>query len=337
MADPVPASRPSRHEVISGIALAAALGAFLSLLTLGVVYGVPHDTSARRDVSQASIRRWASDAFWTLGYRPYADLTESSVSTAPRNWNWQDDDLADVKGAQLNNLHLRYAQGYRTFWVSAHLWKADLQGAYFSESDFRGANLRESNLRYTFFDRVRFFRANLHGADLENANLTRADLRETDLTYARLANAILVDARLNGANLFSADLHSAQLAHATIANADLRDANLANANLKLAGLQEAYLWSAQLPGANLKDAELSRAILIEASVRNANLEGANLQGAVLRGTDFAGARIAGADLRGATGLTADQICSTADRTGAQFDDVLEPLVQAQCGTAIQQQ
>jgi uncharacterized protein YjbI with pentapeptide repeats len=325
------------HPGIPRLGLTLAFGALLALLTLGVVYGMPRDTSVMPDYGQASIRRWSADVFGTLGYRPYADLTETSVSTLPKTWNWSDDDLSSVKGVQLNNLRLRYAQGYRTFWVNAHLWKADLQGAYFSESDFRGANLREANLRSTSFDRVRFFRANLHGADLEGANLTRADMRETDLSYARMANAILVDARLGNANLFGADLHSAQLAHANIANADLRDANLSNANLKLAGLQEAYLWSAQLPGANLNDAELNHAILIEANLRNANLKGADLQGAVLRGTDISGADIAGADLRGATGLTPAQICSTKDRSGAQFDDGLAPLVDAQCGAPPQPQ
>ncbi len=324
--------KPRRAQAaMERLVFAAALGVFLVILTLGVDYGVPHDSSVMPDVSQASLLRWSADAFWTLGYRPYANLTEASISTVPKDWSWRDDDLSVVKGAQLNDLRLRYAEAYRTIWINAHLWKADLRGAYFSESDFRGANLREANLHATFFDRVRFFRANLHGADLEMANLTRADMRETDLSYAKLGNAILVDAHLGNANLFGADLHSAQLAHASIESADLRDANLANADLKLASLQDAYLWSAKLPGADLKDAELKGAILIEASLRNSNLEGADLQGAVLRGTDFSGANIAGADLRGATGLTAAQICSAKNRAGAQYDDSLAPLVEAQCG------
>ncbi|HXW18423.1 MAG TPA: pentapeptide repeat-containing protein [Candidatus Acidoferrales bacterium] len=336
-APPAPAiapevKKPRRAQAaMQRLIFAAALGVFLLILTLGVDYGVPHDSSVMPDVSQASLLRWSADAFWTLGYRPYANLTEASISTVPKNWSWRDDDLSVVKGAQLNDLRLRYAEAYRTIWINAHLWKADLRGAYFSESDFRGANLREANLHSTFFDRVRFFRANLHGADLEMANLTRADMRETDLSYAKLGNAILVDTHLGNANLFGADLHSAQLAHASIESADLRDANLMNADLKLASLQDAYLWSTKLPGADLKDADLKGAILIEASLRDSNLEGADLQGAVLRGTDFSGANIAGADLRGATGLTPAQICSAKNRTGAQFDDSLAPLVEAQCG------
>jgi len=328
---PRQAEPPPHRRRIPRLGLTAAFGAILFILTLGVVYGVPHDTSVMPDFGQFSIKRLSADIFWTLGYRPYADLTESSISAAPKNWSWRDDDLAVVKGAQLNNLRLRYAQAYRTFWTNAHLWKADLQGAYFSESDFRGANLREANLRSTFFDRVRLFRANLQGANLEKANLTRADLRETDLSYARMYGATLVDSQLGGANLFGTDLQSSGLAHANIEKADLRDANLTNADLKLADLQDAYLWSAQLPAAILHDAELSRAILIEANFRNADLRGANLRNAVLRGTEFTGADISGADLRGASGITPAQICSTRNHQGALLDEALTPLVDAQCG------
>ncbi|MGC1686845.1 MAG: pentapeptide repeat-containing protein [Candidatus Acidiferrales bacterium] len=328
---PTPKESLRSHPAIRRMGVSVVVGAILFVLTLGVVYGVPHDTSVMPDFRQFSIKRWSADVFWTLGYRPYANLTETSVSQAPKNWSWQDDDLAAVKGAQLNNLRLRYAQGYRTFWANSHLWKADLQGAYFSESDFRGANLREANLRSVIFDRVQFFRANLQGSDLEKANLTRADLRETDLSYARMGNAILVDSRLGGANLFGADLRSASLAHANIEKADLRDANLSNANLKLADLQDAYLWSAQLPGAELQDADLSHAILIEANLQNSDLRGANLRGAVLRGTDLSGADIAGADFHGASGLTATQICSSKEHERAQLDEALMPLVEAQCG------
>ena len=339
MAIPVPDS-PERPKASAqyiaalrraGIAIAA--GAILLLLTLGIVYGVPHDASVMPDYSQASVRRWSAAAFSIVGYRPYPELTESSISTAPANWSGRNEDLGSVKGAQLNDRRLRYAEGYRTFWANAHLWKADLQGAYFSESDFRGANLREANLRSTSFDRTQFFRANLQGASLQKANLIRADLREADLSYAVLSDAVLVDAHLEGANLFSADLHSAQLAHASFERADLRDSNLINANLTLSDLQEAYLWSAKLSGAQLRDARLGHAILIEADLRGSDLRGASLQGAVLRGTDFTGADIAGADFRGASGLTAWQVCSAKNHQTAVIDDTLTASIQAQCGTS----
>ena len=325
-------AEPRAFTPLPQVSLVLAISLVLTLLTLGVSYGVPHDTSVMPDYGAASIRRWAADVFWTIGYRPYADFTESKVSEPPRDWSWHDDDLGRVTGAPLNNLQLRYAQGYRTVWVNAHLWKADLRGSYFAESDFRGANLREANLSSASFDRSLFFHANLQGANLRRSNLIRADLRETDLSFAALTGAVLVDARLNGANLFSADLQSAQMSHADLERVDLRDASAAGANLTQANLQGAYLWSAKLPGATFRDAQLGHAILIEADLRGSDLRGANLQDAVMRGTDFAGADISNADLRGVSGLTAAQVCAAKNHTEAQLDESLVELVRTQCGT-----
>src|SRR5580704_513865 len=95
------------------VSSALALGAILAILTLGIVYGAPHDSNVMPDYSAASMRRWSADVFWMIGYRPYADFIESGVSTAPAGWSGRDEYISHVKGAQLNDLHLRYAQGYR--------------------------------------------------------------------------------------------------------------------------------------------------------------------------------------------------------------------------------
>lgn len=309
-----------------------SLAIVLAVLTFGIVYGAPSDTGTV-DFGKANMRRWSSGIFWALGYGPYARLNESSVSELPKNWSWRDEDLAEVKGPQLNKLRLRYVQGYQTVWVNAHLWKADLRGSYLSDCDFRGANLREANLRSSEFDHSRLYRANLQSADLESANFTRADLRETDLSYAQIGNAILVDAQLGHSNLFRADLHSARLEHSNLETADLRDANLNNANLRLANLQNAYLWSAKLMSADLSDAQGARAILIEADLRGANLKQANLRGAILRGTNLTGADISGADMREVSGLSADQVCSTKSHRNLIMDESLSAEVEAQCGAS----
>ncbi len=326
-----------RKKVRQGSALprAVAIGSLaivLAVLTFGIVYGAPSDTGTV-DFGKASMRRWSSGIFWALGYGPYARLNESSVSELPKNWSWRDEDLAEVKGPQLNKLRLRYVQGYQTVWVNAHLWKADLRGSYLSDCDFRGANLREANLRSSEFDHSRLYRANLQSADLESANFTRADLRETDLSYAQLGNAILVDAQLGHSNLFRADLHSARLEHSNLETADLRDANLNNAHLRLANLQNAYLWSAKLMSADLSDAQGPRAILIEADLRGANLKQANLRGAILRGANLSGADISGADVREVSGLSADQVCSTKAHRNLIMDQSLSAEVDAQCGAS----
>ena len=81
----------------------------------------------------------------------------------------------------------------------------------------------------------------------------------------------------------------------------------------------------------MKNADLSKSILTDASLRNSDLSGALLDGAVLRGTDLGGANLQGADLRGAEGLTAAQMCSSANLRGAQMDENLQTDVATLCG------
>jgi len=96
-------------------------------------------------------------------------------------------------------------------------------------------------------------------------------------------------------------------------------------------LQDAYLWSTKMPAVTLRDAQLNRAILIEADLRGSDLRGAVLANSVVRDTDFTGANLSGVDFRGASGLTATQLCSAGDRRGVLLDDSLIPLLQTQCG------
>jgi uncharacterized protein YjbI with pentapeptide repeats len=323
---------PGIEKAFPPLKIAGAVGVFLLLLSIGAIYGAPHDTSRAPEYSSASVRRWAADLLWVFDYDPFAHLTESSVSTRPKSWTGRDEEVAQVHGAGLNKSNLRYAEAYRSFWVNAHLWAADFQGASLSESDFRGANLRQANLRSAVLDRAAMAHTNLQGANLVKANLARTDLREADLSFATLSEAVLVEAVFDGAKLFSADLRGVRAPHVNFEKADLRDAHLEGADLTQSDLQEAYLWSAKLPEARLQDAQLQRAILIEANLQKTDLRGAIFQATIVRGADLAGANLDGADLRGAIGLTADQVCSAASRRAAQLDDALQAQVDTQCGS-----
>jgi uncharacterized protein YjbI with pentapeptide repeats len=312
-------------------AVPPGVGLFLFLLSIGTFVGVPHDY---RDTAQASapgISAWAADILWTVGYNPFAQLTEAEVSTKPSGWTGRDEDIALVKGANLNRLKMRYVQAYGSFLVKAHLWRTDLRNAYLSEADLREANLRQADLRFAVLDRAKLARATLPEADLQNANLDRADLRDANLSFALLSEATLHDATLDGANLYKSDMHSASLQRASLMKTDLREANLENSNLMMANLGESYLVSTNLNNARLKNANLSKAILTDANLRKSDLSGAILQGAVLRGTDLGGANLQGADLRGAEGLTATQVCSAANIRGTQMDENLQLDIASLCG------
>jgi uncharacterized protein YjbI with pentapeptide repeats len=316
---------------ISPISVAIAVCVLLTLLSAGAIKGVPHDRARAPQFAAADFRRWGPSVFWSIGFDPYADLTEAAISTKPENWSGADDQVSSVKGAYLNNRNVRYAQAYGVFLANAHLWRADFQGSFMSEADLRGADLGQSSLKFAVLDRARMNHANLDRADLDGANLARVDLREANLSYSTLVGAVLVDARLDGASLYGAHLDSATMIRANLQKADLRNSYLGNANLDHADMQQAYLWSAQLPGAHLENARLETAIFIDANLHGADLHGAEFAGTVLNGADLGGTNLAGSDLRGSLGLTANQVCSAATRQGAQLDAALQTQVDAQCG------
>jgi uncharacterized protein YjbI with pentapeptide repeats len=305
-------------------------GLLLFLLSIGIFSGVPHGYRPEGGSPAPGVRAWAADILWTFGYNPFAQLTETDVSTKPRGWTAGEEDSDGVTGANLNRLRLRYIQGYGAFLVKARLWRTDLRNAYLSEADLREANLRQADLRFAVLDRARLAHAALPEADLRNANLDRADLRNANLSFTALSETTLLDATLDGANLYKSDLHSASLQRASLRKADLREANLEYSNLTMANLAESYLASTKLNSVRLKSANLSKAILTDADLRKADLSGALLGNAVLQGTDLTGANLHGADLRGAEGLTAAQVCAASSLWETQMDENLQQSVAALC-------
>jgi uncharacterized protein YjbI with pentapeptide repeats len=311
-------------------AVPAGIGFVFLLLSMGIIQGAPHDFGRTSRSTNSGTNAWAAEILWTAGYNPYAQLTEAEVSTKPPDWSGKDEEVSDVKGANLNRLKLRYIQAYGAFFAKARLWQADLRNAYLSEADLREANLRQADLRFVVLDRAKMAHASLQEADLRNANLNRANLKEANLSSSVLSGATLLDATLDSASFYKADLRGALLQRASLKQADLREANFENANLTMANLQESYLTSTKLSSALLKQADLSLAILTEADMRKVDLSGADLQGAILRGADITGANLQGANLHGAVGVTAKQICSAANRSQAQLDENLLRDVEGLC-------
>jgi uncharacterized protein YjbI with pentapeptide repeats len=316
---------------INPTTVAAALGVVLLFLSIGTIAGVPHDRRRAAQYSASNFRRWATTALWYVGFDPYADLTEASISTRPAKWNGSDAQVPSVTGPRLNGARLRYAQAYGAFFVNAHLWRANLQGAYLSEADMRGVDLGQSDLRYALMDHTQMSGANLDRAVLDGADMRRTDLENANLSHAWLVGTILTDADLKGASLYGARLSSATLTRANFEKADFREAYLDQAQLERADLRGAYLWSARLPGANLKGTQLGDAILIDAYLPGADLRWAQFSGTVLSGANLSGTNMDGADMRGAGGLDANQVCSAKSHNGTLLDDSLATQVAAQCG------
>lgn len=314
--------------------VACLLGAILLILSIGTIAGVPHAYHRAPQYSESNVRRWASTAFWCVGFDPYADLTEASLSTAPPSWNGSDAQVPSVIGPRLNAARLRYAQAYGVFLVNAHLWRANLQGAYLSEADLRGADLGQSDVRFALMDHANLSRANLDRAVLDHADMRRANLQNANLSHASLIGTTLTDATLEGAVFYGARLSDATFIRANLEKTDLRESYLEEAEMEHADLRGAYLWSARLPRADLKGAQLGDAILIDAYLPGADLRWAQFSGTVLTGANLRDTNLDGADMRGAGGLDANQVCSAKSHNGTLLDSALETQVAAQCGPAI---
>jgi uncharacterized protein YjbI with pentapeptide repeats len=116
---------------------------------------------------------------------------------------------------------------------------------------------------------------------------------------------------LHEADLQGAELEDASLDGADLSGADLSFANMDGADLRRASLSIALLYKAFLDGAFLDGAFLREADLREASLREAHLTSADLSGADLSGADLSGADLSGADLKGTTGITIEELETTA--------------------------
>jgi uncharacterized protein YjbI with pentapeptide repeats len=324
---------PKRRNLVRLVLMttraALVTGCVVLALSLGVNKGLPADSDVAPEYSRASVRRWPARLFQSVGYRPYADLTEAGLS-APPPGKWNEASLAGTRGAHLNEMTLHFIRGYRAFLANAKLWRVDFEGAYLSEADVRGANLREAVLRDVILDRAQAAGAVLVSADATGANFTGTDLHGADLSYSVLSRAVLSSAKLGGASLYSVDLRDAQLLRTDLSRADLRDAHLDRAVLSFANLELTDFSSTHAAGANFSGAYMKGAILLDADLKGADLRGVSAPEALLRGADLTGASLSGADLRGAAGLTASQVCA-AQWQGAQFDADLSAAVQAQCG------
>jgi len=317
--------------VASTLRSAAAASLVLSLLSYGVIRGIPADRNIAPEVASTDIRRWASQALQAVGCRPYAELAEAALTPLPARGNLSEEALASVPGARLNQMNLRYARAYRAILVNARLWRADLEGAYLSEADLRGANLREAVLRFASFDRVQASRAVMVSADGSDANFSAANLRGADLSYGIFENAVFSNAKLNDASLYAANLRNTHFLRTDLSRADLRDTKIERAILTRAVLEQTDLSSAKLSEADLTGAQLKGTILLDADLKKTDLRGAFLTGAILRGAELEKAKLDGADLRGALGLTVEQVCSAANWRGALMDPQFRQEVESHCG------
>ena len=172
--------RRFQHGTLA-LLVAFACDAILSFISFGALTGIPPyrpPASQMQDVAAAGpmshiLRQLVSRLLTLIGASPFANFVEAEVSTSLTPMSTAGKrELEHVKGANLLERNLRYANAARAFLARADLRRADLSGADLRQADLRGARL----------DGAELFGTNLQGADLSFA---------TGLTREQLANARL--------------------------------------------------------------------------------------------------------------------------------------------------
>ena len=321
------------QDVLKSLRVPALSAAVMFLLSLGVIRGLPSDSRVRPEVAKGDPRRWAAELFHAFAYRPYADVTDENVSGSRPKTASADAPGVEANGPRLNEINLRYARGFHAAFAGARMWRANLEGSSLAEANFHGANLREANLRSAAWDRVQAANANLVSVDAQDALFAGGNFQGADLSFADLARSTLTTANLQRATLYSVNLRASNLLRADLSHTDLRDAKLEQANLSLATLELTDFSAAKMMGVNLTGAQARGTIFLEADLSRADLRGGDFPGAVLREVNMDGARVMGADFRGALGLEAWQLCSTADWRGAKMDPDVRTATEQTCGSS----
>jgi uncharacterized protein YjbI with pentapeptide repeats len=144
---------------------------------------------------------------------------------------------ADLKNVQLGSSDLSSAifeaarmtaassDGGSSF-IHARMSGAELDQAYFEDSDFSGAVLAGCKLRGARFVNCRLLKADLHHTDAEGAEFTKSDLGSANLGGINLMAGSLVKSSLKGADLRGANLFSTDIRECNVTGARLERANL---------------------------------------------------------------------------------------------------------------
>jgi len=312
----IPQTRPRWLKALRSRELLAGVlaGAFLALFSVGCFHGEPpYQIYFGNDTPKAwSWRTAAPKLLGLVGWHAFGDLREIDLSRRPDDWDGRD--LGRVKGARLQTVDLRAAEGFRLFAPNADLRSANLTGARFESADLRGADFREAHLE----------QADLSFADLRSAKFDLAHMEGTKLVGANVEGAWLSNAKglevgeiRSAANWFLAHLDDglpsrlpAQLNVCVPDFCDLEDRLRRKDFSHLDFSELRFQLSFDHPdfsGANLQHCNLADIDLEGADLSKVDLRHANLNGTKLGGTNLAGADLRGVDLGTVYGLTRAQI------------------------------
>ena len=226
----------------------------------------------------------------------------------------------------------------------APLSYADLRSAYLVGTDLSRATFEYANLTNAAMVNANLANANLYNAMLMGADFTGATIKGADLTSGLNGRGLTKEQLYSTASYASGDLSGTNL---TLN--DLSGWNLAGKNLSGASFSDSILAGTDFTGATIKGASFlatyrgftKEQLYSTASHASGDLQGinlacndlsgwtfagknlfsANFRGATLVGADFTGATIAGANFSQTSGLTKEQLYSTASYAGGDLSGI----------------
>jgi uncharacterized protein YjbI with pentapeptide repeats len=249
-------------------------------------------------------------------------------------------DEGDFAGQKLTSATFNDATLTGASFREANLSNASIFGATLAGADLRAANLSNATLSYATLTGANFRAANLTGTNLSVARLTGANFSQANLTNATLELADVTDADfaeadIRGANLTRTRITLAQLySTANYLAHDLSDIHVdgdfSGANFEMHNLSHSSFGNANLTSANFRNANLANARFAgdySCDINNSHCFPAVFQlSADLTDADFTGADVRGASFgrRGesdGTGITLDQLYSTASYQAADLSGI----------------
>lgn len=231
-----------------------------------------------------------------------ANLAGAEIST---HSNAFDVAIADLRNADLHGANLRDAKFYWARLSEADFTDTDLRGAHFYRSNILDSQTSDYLGRLSFdqlASSASYRQRDLSGIHLWNMELQDADFTNQDLTGASFNTSWLSGASFAGTVIQHASFHRGDDLYDYFVGTGITPAQL----VSTASYQSRDLTGVGLSGNDMSGADFAGLNLTDANFRGAKLAAARFDGADIRGADFS---INHRNL--GSGLTLDQLYSTA--------------------------
>ena len=278
------AVRRKRYAIRIGVT--AALAALLLIFAKGAIFG---SWRTDRELLTTPIWKNTGSTFvpWLAARTGISrllkpNLAHLDVSTKPPSWSGKDEELDSVKGANLSDRNISFANCNETFAANARFVGASLSGAQFTYADLRKSDLSRTVCDDANFAHARLSMARFGAASMQRTQFYGAFLKRTiftsDFLQARLGEA---NKKLSLLGFSSSNSSEAEFTYARMDSCDCRSTVFSKARFLVA-----RICSTDFTGSDLEMAYFTGAIISDCDFELTKLSGASFDGATLISVNF---------------------------------------------------